>query len=201
MKIKTVVLSCLTGAIIVFLGYEYSCAQQNPAAPLSKIGVLSIRKVFQECQANAKFRAEFLTEQSKIIAEMEALGKEAEALEAGLKALVPGSPDHLALYQELLEKQSKLETKQQFHNQQRALKERYWTELLYKEILQITNELAMAKGLEIVIERTEPEFPIKSTEEFVTMLNTHKVLFGGGCVDITNEVLTRLNAKDLKLNN
>ncbi len=201
MKVKTVVLSCLMGAVIVFLGYEYTCAQPNIAAPLSKIGVVSIRKVFLECKANAKFRADFLTEQSKINAEMEALSNETKALEAGLRALIPGSPDHLTQYKELLEKQNNLETQQQFNNQQRGLKERYWTELLYKEILQITKELAREKGLDIVLERTEPEFPVTSTEEFVTMLNTHKVLYGDGCVDITGEVIARLDAKDLNLNN
>jgi len=189
------------GAVIVFLGYEYTCAQPNIAAPLSKIGVVSIRKVFLECKANAKFRADFLTEQSKINAEMEALSNETKALEAGLRALIPGSPDHLTQYKELLEKQNNLETQQQFNNQQRGLKERYWTELLYKEILQITKELAREKGLDIVLERTEPEFPVTSTEEFVTMLNTHKVLYGDGCVDITGEVIARLDAKDLNLNN
>ena len=200
MKIKTVVLSCLMGAVIVSLGYEYTSAQPNTAVPTSKIGLLSIRKVFLDCRANAKYRADFLTEQNKANAEIEALTKETDALEAGLKALVPGSPDYLAQYKELLEKQNQLQTKQQYNNQQRALKERYWTEQLYKEILQITNELAKEKNLDLVLERTEPEFPVTSTEEFVTMLNTHKVLNGGGCVDLTTEVTTRLDAKDLKLN-
>jgi Skp family chaperone for outer membrane proteins len=201
MKTKMAVFSCLMGIALVFLGYEYTCAQPNTSAPSSKIGVVSVRKVFLECKANAKFRADFLTEQSKINAEMETLSKETEALEAGLRALVPGSPDHLTQYKELLEKQNKLETQRQFNSQQRALKERYWTELLYKEILKITKELAREKGLDIVLERTEPEFPVTSTEEFVTMLNTHKVIYGDGCMDITGEVLVRLDAKELKLNN
>jgi len=54
-------------------------------------------------------------------------------------------------------------------------------------------EIAREKGLDLVLERTEPEFPI-SGEELMMTFSSHKVLYGGGCIDLTKEVTSRLDA-------
>jgi len=198
MKARTVVLGCLTCMVVLLLGYEYSLAQPKPSTPSSKIGVLSIRKIFRNCKANNKYIEKMIAEKNKTDAEEDKLSKEISAHEAGLKTLVPGSNDHLTQIKQLFEKKAQLEAMQQFNRQQRALMERRWTEELYSGILRITNELAKDKGLDLVLERAELEFPMPSTEEFVTILNTHKVLYSGGCVDISDEVTARLDAEASK---
>ena len=198
MKAKTVVLCCLICTVVLLLGYEYSLAQPKPSTPSSKIGVLSIRKIFRDCKANNRYVEKTVAEKNKTDAEEDKLSKEISAHEAGLKTLIPGSDDHLTQAKELFEKRAGLEAMQQFNRQQRVLKERRWTEELYREILRITNELAKEKGLDLVLERAELEFPMPSTEEFVTILNTHKVLYSGGCMDISDEVTARLDAKESK---
>jgi len=184
--------------VVLLLGYEYSLAQPKPSTPSSKIGVLSIRKIFRNCKANNKYIEKMIAEKNKTDAEEDKLSKEISAHEAGLKTLVPGSNDHLTQIKQLFEKKAQLEAMQQFNRQQRALMERRWTEELYSGILRITNELAKDKGLDLVLERAELEFPMPSTEEFVTILNTHKVLYSGGCVDISDEVTARLDAEASK---
>lgn len=198
MKARTVVLGCLTCMVVLLLGYEYSLAQPKPNTPSSRIGVLSIRKIFRNCKANNRYMEKMVAEKNKTDVEEDKLSKEISAQEAGLKTLVPGTNDHLAQAKELFEKRAQLEAMQQFNRQQRVLKERRWTEELYKEILRITNELAKEKGLDLVLERAELEFPMPSTEEFVTILNTHKVLYSDGCVDISDEVTVRLDAEESK---
>jgi Skp family chaperone for outer membrane proteins len=196
MKIKAVVLSCLMCAVVLFVGYEYSQAQPKVDKPTSKIGVASVRKAFRNCKRNSKYREQAIAEQVRIKAEEEKLSKEIEAQEAGLKALKAGSSDQLAQYKELLDKRATLEVQRQFNNQQRALKDRQWTEGLYKEILRITGELAQQKGLELVLEVDEPEFPVESGDELMMTLSTHKVLYSRGCLDLTDEVVGRLDAPE-----
>ena len=198
MKIKTMALACLIGVVVLFLGREFSSAQPKSSALSLKIATVSVRDVFLNCKANARYRSGELAEQSKISAAMELLRKEIEAQEAGLRALRPGSPDHLEQYRELLDKQYALDAQQKFNGQQRVLKDRRWTEELYKEILRITKSLAEEKGLDMVFEKDEPEFPFPSPDELMMTLSTHKVLYSGGCVDITDEVVARLDAEDLK---
>jgi len=174
------------------IGYEYSRAGPQAGARLS-VGLVNVRKVFRECKSNIKYREEAMAEYNRAMAELERLTKELEADEAGLKTLKLGSPDHLKQYRQILEKRANLEAQQQYHKQHRALKEKQHTEQLYEEILKITKVLAEQKGLDLVLEYDEPEFPLPNAEELVMTINTHKVLYSAGCLDITAEVIARLD--------
>ncbi len=196
MKIKAVILGLFVCAVVLFAGLQYSQAQPKTDKPSSKIGIVSVRKAFRNCKRNSKYREQAIAEQTKIKAEEEKLSKEMEAQEAALKALKGGSSDHLAQYKELLEKRAALEVQRQFNNQQRALKDRQWTEELYKEILRHTREIAQQKGLELVLEVDEPEFPVESGDELMMTLSTHKVLYSEGCLNLTDEVVARLDAQE-----
>lgn len=199
MKIRTMIISCIIGSFILFAGYQYTCAQPVMNTANSKIGIVSVKQVFFDCKAKSSYVVEAMAEQKQLAAEIEKLRTEAEVLDAGLKALKPGSPDYLKQFREMWLKRGQAEAMQQYNTQQRALKEQRLTEDIYKEILRITDELAKEKGLDMVFEKTEPEFPAPSMDEFVMMLNTHKVLYSGGCVDLTAEVTARLDAQDISI--
>ena len=68
-----------------------------------------------------------------------------------------------------------------------------WFEDLYQEALEDVKAIAKEKGLDLVLERTEPKIPLAS-EEMWSTVSTHKVLYAGGCVDLTNEVIDRMDA-------
>jgi Skp family chaperone for outer membrane proteins len=201
MKIQTIIVSCIIATIFLFAGYQYSSAQPLGSAPTSKIGIVSVREVFNNCKARSSYVVDAMAEQKQLTAQIEKLRSEASVLEAGLKALKPGSPDYLAQFKEMWLKRGQAEAMQQFNTQQRALKEQRVTEDIYKEILRVTKELAKEKGLNLVLEKTEPEFPAPSMDEFVMMLNTHKVLYSDGCVDLTAEVTARLDQQEISIQN
>ena len=197
MKIKSVIiLSCFICVFFLSIGYECSRAEQKAETPGLKIGVISIRKILRNCKRSARYKIEVLTSQGEKNAELEKLSKEVQMQEAGLNALKPGSSDYLAQLEELMEKRYKLEAQQDFSKQQNALKHHRWTEDMYREILQITQNLAGQKGLDLVFEREEPEFPMTSADELVMILNTHKLLYSAGCLDLTDEVINQLDAKE-----
>jgi Skp family chaperone for outer membrane proteins len=105
-----------------------------------------------------------------------------------------GSSDHLALMRGILEKQANLQAQQEFHKQQMALKDQQWTEQLYQMVLRETGEVAKQKGLEFVLESDEVEFPALSASDLMMTIRTHKLLYSGGCLDISNEVMARVDA-------
>lgn len=193
MKIRTMVLSCLAGVVIMAMVFEYSQAQSKSNTPSSKIGVVSILKVFRDCKRSDAHRTEFNAEQSKIIAALQTLSKDIAAQEAGLKALKPESSDYLAQRKVLIDNQARLEAEQKFYKEQGILKQYKWSKELYQDILRITSELAEQKGLNLVLRKDEIDLLALSVNEISETVRTHKVLYSGGCVDISDEVVARLD--------
>ena len=198
MKSKTMVLACLAGAVILAMGYEYLQAQPNVAGPGSKIGVVSVRRALRNCQATIKFKEKVVAENQKMAAEENRLSQEGKALADSLKAYKPDSSDYMERLQEMVQKQSELKALQEINPRRRVLKEMQWTQNLYQEILRITRELAAQKSLNMVLGADKPEFPFQRYEELVMTLSTHKVLYSDGCVDLTNEVIARLDKMQSK---
>jgi Skp family chaperone for outer membrane proteins len=210
MKIKTAILVCLATIIALFMTGGYGLADpktdqnaktglfgspKSALKPVTKIGVVSILKVFQKCKRNEKYRQTALAEQAKADAEIDKLSKEIEAEQAGLKTLKVGSEDYLARGKQILTEKASLQAQQDFYKQQAAIKEQQWAEEVYKDVLKIVAEVAKEKGLDMVFERDEPEFPTSNYTELMTVISTHKVLYSGGCEDISDEVLARLDAE------
>ena len=193
MKIRTMVLSCLAGVVIMAMVFEYSQAQSKSNTPSSKIGVVSILKVFRDCKRSDAHRTEFNAEQSKIIAALQTLSKDIAAQEAGLKALKPESSDYLAQRKVLIDNQARLEAEQKFYKEQGILKQYKWSKELYQDILRITSELAEQKGLDLVLRKDEIDLLALSVNEISETVRTHKVLYSAGCVDISDEVVARLD--------
>ena len=106
-----------------------------------------------------------------------------------------GSDDYMARVKQILTKRASLQAQREFYKQQSALKEQQWTESVYKDILRITAEVAKEKSLDMVFEKSEPKFPMPNYTELMTVISTHKVLYSSGCVDISDEVMARLDAE------
>ncbi len=209
MKIRMMALVCLMTAVVLFTGYQYSLAKsktaaesdakkevKNANASSSKIGVVSIRKVFEDCKRNAKYREEAKAEQDKIVAELDKMKAEIDAGKAGLKTRKEGSGDYMTLVKEVLEKQAGYQAQQEFQKQQIELKDQRWTEQLYKDILKIVRQVAQDKSLDIVFEDDEPQLPAPTVNELMLSIRTHKLLYSAGCMDITAEVLAMLDASE-----
>jgi len=201
MKTKMVVLGCLIGVAVLAMSYEYSHAQPETGTLSLKIGVVSVRKVFGNCKRSARYNAEVLAEQSRTNAELQELSKEIEADKAGLNALKRGTSDYLAQLKEVLDKQGEYDAEKEYHTQQKALKYQRWVEDFYMDILRESGEVAKQKGLDLVLEKDEVDFPALSIDSTMLAIRTHKLLYSGGCLDITDEVIARLDKEEPELNN
>lgn len=196
MRIKLLVSSCLIGVIILSVGYQSGVAKSNKDQGENadlKIGIVSVRKIFQDCKRNEKYRKQAEDEQEKIIKELQQLRAEIRAAEAGLEAITRGTTDYIELAQELAQKKAALPLKQEYYERQLSIKDQQWTEKLYKDVLEQTAQVAKAKALEMVFEKDTPEFPVNSINELMLTIRTNKLLYADGCVDITEEVMSRVD--------
>jgi Skp family chaperone for outer membrane proteins len=196
MKFKTSLLVLLIGVFLVLsAGYEHGFAQPGGSGS-GKIGVISVRQIFEQSKKNADYREQTGKEQQAIVADLEQLQAEIESSKARLNTLKPGSEDYLNAMKELMEKQAMLEAQKQYQEQRMGLKDQRWTEDLYKQILAVTQQVAAEKGLDLVLEQGRVEFPSASPNELMLTIRTHKLLYSEGCVDITDEVMARMDEQD-----
>ena len=196
MKARIIVLICLISAVIFFVSQQYSSAQPNQST--INIGVISVDKVLRDCKATTNFREKLNAENAKRKAEMEQLSLEIQALDAGLRsgALVVGSEDYFKQHLDLAKKQANLQALNEYYPQQQNAEQQIWTQQLYQKILKTTKEVAEEKGLPLVIERSEPDFSVQ--RDLGLVISTHKVIYSGGCMDVTSDVLAKLDAEESK---
>jgi len=198
MKIRSIILICLIATVILFVGYDYSRAESKTNKSCPKIGVVSIRKIFRDSKVSQKHSQVLKAEEDKVNAELNKLKKEIDAFEAALGTLKPNSSDYLKQERDVAQKRAGYQSQKKFYEKQLDLKDREWVKTFYKDILQITGEVAKEKGLDLVFERSEPDLTMSSATGLLMAMQTHKLLYSGGCSDITGEVMARLEEKDSK---
>ncbi|HUT30166.1 MAG TPA: OmpH family outer membrane protein [Sedimentisphaerales bacterium] len=208
MKTKALVLSCLACAVILSTGYfgnptGFSAFGQAPEAggglksngTCLKIGVLSIRQIFRESARIARYRQDALVERKTMEAKLDKLATEIDSEEKGLNLLSPGTSDYVAQLERIYNKRASYQADKELYNKKVSLKEQMITEELYGDILRATREVAEQKGLDLVLEKSEPELPAQSPAQLELAMGTHKVLYSTGCVDISKEVLARIDTQ------
>ena len=190
---RTIATGILVCGAALLMAMQYGRAASQATPPSSKIGVVSVRDVFNGSKKHALYQAQLAQRVSKARAQIDELNKQVDGAEVELKGLRQGTADYVKQYQAVLEARSKLQNEQELLKAQRMAEDKKWFEDLYQEALKAIEALAKEKGLELVLERSEPKFPLASEEVWSTV-GTHKVLYSGGCVNLTNDVIDRIDA-------
>jgi Skp family chaperone for outer membrane proteins len=197
MKSKLTV-TALVVAITVTSGAIVATSAQKASVPAEakclKIGVVSVRRIFQDSKRNVKYRQEASAERDKMEAGLQKLSSEIDLDKAEIRTLKQGSPDYSSRMKEILEKQGKLQAQQEYYKRQMDIQEQVVIEGLFKDVLQATADVAKEKGFDLVLEKSEPEFPATNSNELTLTISTHKVLYSEGCEDLTDAVLAKVDA-------
>lgn len=191
MKIRFLILAVLA-IVILGAGYELSLAQSKTENAVVKIGVVNSEKVLQQCKRGMSYQEQLKADQDKTIADLTKLKESMEADQEGLKVLKQGSDDYNKLLKQMLTKQAELDAQKQYQKQRLEGKDQEWTKSIYNDFLAIVSKIAQEKGLTMVIEKREME-PTMTINEM--MVSTRPIIYSGGCVDISAEVLAALDAK------
>ena len=193
MKSRTAIAGMVVFVVALWATFQYGHAAPAAATGGLNIGVVSVRSVISGSQQQVRYRTAVMSRQAQLQAQLESRAKDIEAAEANLKTLRPGTEDYLKQLQSVLQQRGELDSEQEYLKQKRSLENKEWMEKLYQATLKIVTDLAKEKGLDLVLEKTEPQFPI-SGDELLATFSTHKVLYSGNCPDLTNAVITRLDA-------
>ena len=192
MKTTIVALSCLTVAVVSLAGGMAGGSKAGIPTPEVRIGVVRVVETLQVLAKARKHSEEITADRTRARAEMQALAKEIEAEEAELTGLKASSSEHLKQAEALAEKKAHYSAHKDLLDRQILLKQQMWTQKAYAEIAQVIREVAVEKGLPLVLVKDDPN--LSTLEAVSALVATQKVLYCGGCPDITQEVQARLLA-------
>jgi Skp family chaperone for outer membrane proteins len=196
MKNRVPLIGVVIGTMVLTAAFEYSRAQSTVpvAVSSSKIGVVSVATVFSKSQVQAQYRTKQNQTDDKSRAELTALAAQIDADRKLLETAPSNSDAYLKLVQTIIDNRAKLEARQEYLKQQRLVEDRRQLEKLYPEVLKVVAAVAKEKGLDLVLERTEPTLAnARTADELMSAVSSHKTLYAGGCVDLTEEVVARLD--------
>jgi Skp family chaperone for outer membrane proteins len=197
MKTKDIVtIVFLAGLSLVVIGLEYSLAAKEKTIMSPKIGIVSVREVFENCQMKAEVEKLLAAEGEKRFAELKKLDESVESDKSALSKRKENSQDYMELLQALMIKQSQLDAQKGFFQQELAVKEMQGKEKIYRKILEVIASVAQEKGLDMIFNRDDnylnrPDLgpPAQSPADLVLTTKTHKLLYFNPSLDITADVL------------
>jgi Skp family chaperone for outer membrane proteins len=196
MRIKKVIkFTVFCSLVFGILGYEYSWAKSSKEVSPVKVGIVSIRRVFEASKRNTQWQDEMESHRKQIVAELEKQSSAIKAIRADMETRKPDSTDYQNLLREMMEKNTLLEAKEKFHQQDLAMKEQRWTETLYLDTSEAAAKVAKEQGLDLVLAKDENQFPAATANELMMIIKTSKIMYSSDELDITDEIVKVLDKK------
>lgn len=194
MSKKTILVCALAVVALLAFNYQGNVAQSKPGDDSVSIGVISVRRIFDESKRRTNFEERITTEQEQAIAEFEKGKADIIADRAGLKTLKSGSSEYMAQMKMMMGKQAKLTADQKFFEQKLTLMQLDWMESTYNEIIRLAGEIAKERGLDLVLENSKVDLSSFPGEILPIGILVRTVIHNDGCIDITDEVMAKLDA-------
>ena len=194
MKTKITLLICVVCAAICWLpnlSGRGDAANRSSPGPQT-IAVVRVLEILRDLGAGAERRREILAERTGANTELEQLARQINEQEQALKTFTIGSNDYLKQLDRIMEMQGRYESRKQFLDRQMSLKQQLWTQRTYDGIARVTSELAQERGFGLVLAVDPNGLPLSET--FSSVIAMQRVVYSGGCPDLTDEVKARLAA-------
>lgn len=195
-----IVMVFLAGLALFVIGMEYSQAAKQKTIEFPKIGIVSLREVFDKCEMKSEIEKTLNEEGDKKFDELKQLSESIEIDKAALEKRKQGSDDYLKMLQEMMMKQSQLDAKREFYQQELLVKDMQGKEKIYRKILEVIASVAKERGLDMVISRDDnylnaPDSspPAQTPTDLVMTIKTHKLFYYNPDLDITSDVLDAMS--------
>ena len=197
MKTKNfIAIVVMAGLGLSVIGFERSLAAKEKAPASVKIGIVSVREVFENCTMKIEVEKTLAAEGEKKFAELKKLEESVETDKAALSKRKENSADYMEMLGALMQKQSQLDAQKEFFQQELSVKEMQEKEKIYRKILEVIASVAKDKGLDIVLSRddnylNQPDSgpPAQNPTDLILTTKTHKLLYFNPNLDFTADVV------------
>jgi Skp family chaperone for outer membrane proteins len=169
-------------------------ASTPAAADCGCTAVIDIVRVFNEFKQTQDINAEFETRRREVQAEVDGRDRVIETQTRELEAFAADSTDYTTRRRELMRlridrdnymKLAEFEVRDLF---------RVWTRKTYDRICDVAAQVAEQRGFDIVVIREDLEPDIPDANTLKQQIRLRKVIYSTPRVDITEDVLSRINS-------
>ncbi|MFA6132687.1 MAG: OmpH family outer membrane protein [Phycisphaerae bacterium] len=195
---KTYTIVALVAALAVAAGLllKESFAQTASApatAIVAKAAVCDVQDLFTNYKRAKDELATLADKRQAALAEDEKRGKAIDALQMELEGLKQGSKEYQARLSELQRLTIDRAVNKQVQETMLLSEHRRLTIELYNQIQQTIGKVAKEQGYNLVLYREQELVEARETEQVIEQIRTRKVIYSDPALDITKDVLSRLN--------
>jgi len=189
-RIRTLVLSL--AALVVTAGLVGAAASMQ-AQPTS-VAVVNVQEVFNNLKEKTNLEAQMQSRTEKLQQEEQQRRKTIQQLRQDMDVLAPGSDAYKQKEQQLQQKVIDLQVWTKFKQQQLSVERGLQVEGLYRRTLTSVKKIANEAGYDMVLfDEQSPEFNYENPKQLLTLIQMRKVLYASDEVNITDQVIQRMN--------
>lgn len=182
----------LSIALILCLGLANAATAQD-----LKVAVCNPARIFNEMKETKDLKEKMEVQGKDLQNQENAKKTELDALQAKLKMLNAGSPQHDEAQKELIKKAIEYDTWKKINQAQVQQDQKLSMKILFDKITAATEAVAKEAGLDLVIAETNVEFPdigAINVDQLRALINQRNVIFNSGKLDISPKVIAKLDA-------
>jgi Skp family chaperone for outer membrane proteins len=171
---------------------------QNFVASPSRIAVVDLEEVWKQVEARQEMIADLQGKREELLREREKREKKINNLKQDLDWLPQGSDDQRKKIVEVEEELWQFQAWRQFQENKLVREEKFRYEDLYRITLEAIEEVAKTNQVDVVFfkERTAPNFSrLQKTAQVLAAIGSRKVLYAREDLDLTDQVIVRMNNK------
>jgi len=175
-------------------GSAFGEEQEKRTVRPVRMGVVDVIKVLRQCRANLEREKVNEARTKQLKATLDQLQVEANAIREELEnVLKPGSEEYNQRLQEWFNKMALREAQEKGQLKALEAESQVWMERMYEKLLGVVEELALEEGLDLVLNKDQSESKARNISELLTQISMRKVLFNVVNIDLTGQVLERID--------
>ncbi len=192
-RIVPLMLLLVLGGLLFVAMLDETQAQSAGAGNI-RVAVCDLPEVFTNALRMEDNKAWLRTHADKMQRIKTEQEREIEKLQAMFEEIAPDTPEYEAHSLKVLQAQNDLQARMQYESAV-AQRERFrQTKTAYDEILETVRQVARSEGFDLVLAREGEKIDAQNARDLVAMIAGRKVIYHNNKVDITEKVLTKLNA-------
>lgn len=157
------------------------------------VAVVAVQRVFNTCKEKADIDASFRSALEQAEADRETRAKQIQQLQYDLELIAPDANAYSEKRSEIERSLVELQVESTFRKNQVVREQMLRYDALYHKLKEVCAEAARESGYDLVLFRESDELKYKTPQELVNQIGGRKVLYASEDLDITDQVIQKLN--------